>query len=238
MSDQDDWVRRMLAETGDSAEPMPAEVADRLDRVLEGLADSRQPDDPPAAGAVVPMTRRRHRRWGTALLAAAAITVGGYTLTATGVLDDLTGGGAGAQSASDSAAGVEPESAADELAGAGATGPQLRRLPSVSSDTLRRDAAALAAAAAGADVASLRAAQAQGKTGDGTRDEPGEAGAPATTRASCVAPPAGVRGTRLPVAYDGERATAVVRTGAAGRTVVEVWSCDAPVRHARVAVRR
>lgn len=249
MSEQHDWVRRLLAESGDSPEPMPADVADRLDRVLAGLADSpraardedavdepvTRPAEASSGGEVVPMTRRRRRRWGAALLAAAAVTVGGYTVTATGVLDDLTGADAGsassadAESAADEPASAEegpPEPQDDAREGAGST---LPRVPSLSSATLRRDASELARAT-GSDVAALRA-QGSGETAD-------EARSPTPARASCVPPPAGVRGTRLRVTYDGQRATAVLRPAAAGRTLVQVWACDAPVRLARVAVSR
>jgi hypothetical protein len=247
VSEQHDWVRRLLAETGDSPEPMPADVAERLDRVVAGLAGSpREPGDPDAVhgpvtdpattpgGTVVPMTRRRHRAWGAALLAAAAITVGGYTVTATGLLGDVTG--AGAESAGSSDAGGGQESAADGLAtteegpasasdggrdDADADASQVRTL---SSATLRRDATALARAAGG-DLAAL-----EGR--GGVREEKADAAG----RGSCVPPPGGVQGTRLRVIYDGQRATAVLRPAAAGRTDVQVWACDAPVRLARVTV--
>jgi hypothetical protein len=253
VSEEHDWVRRLLAETGDSPEPMPADVAERLDRVVAELADSpresgdadavREPATDPATdpattipgGAVVPMTRRRHRAWGAALLAAAAITVGGYTVTATGLLGDLTG--SGAESASSSDAGGEQESAADGLATtedgaeqppAGAEDADAGASPvrTLSSATLRQDATALARAAGG-DLAALKA---RGSVRDEERTYSAARG--------CVPPPGGVQGTRLRVTYDGQRATAVLRPAADGRTDVQVWACDAPVRLARVSVPR
>ena len=242
MSEEHDWVRRLLAETGDSPEPMPAEVADRLDRVVADLSPLSGADDqtttdrpdsgattgPPRPGEVVPMTRSRHRTWGAALLAAAAVVVGGYTVTATGMLGDVTGADSESATASDAGGESSEESAAEGLAGGEEQAPPVQgdRLPTLSSDTLRRDAAALARAS-GADTAALRA---QGDDTD-TRDQRS-----ATGRARCVPPPASLQGTRVRVTYDASPATAVVAPASGGRTVVQVWACDAPVRLARVLV--
>ncbi len=95
----------------------------------------------------------------------------------------------------------------------------------LSSATLRQDATALARAAGG-DLAALKA---RGNVRDEERSYSAE-------RDSCVPPPGRFQGTRLRVTYDGQRATAVLRPAAAGRTVVQVWGCDAPVRLARVTV--
>jgi len=79
--DQAERVRRLLAEARHT-EPMPDDVAARLDRVIAGLADD--PDartegaDVPAA-PVVRLDERR-RRAGRLLLAAAAVVVGGVAV--------------------------------------------------------------------------------------------------------------------------------------------------------------
>lgn len=219
-----DWVRRLLAEEGRADEPVPAEVADRLDRVLADLEAQRRDAVGPGRAPVVVMTPRRHRRWGAALLAAAAVTVGGYTVTATGMLDQVggaesaTAGDAGA----DSAASEEqaPEAASD---GRGADEEAVpTAVPSFSTSTFRGDAVRLVRRLASdptseGDLATLR------RGGRGNLQD-------------CALPPTALRGSRVAVRYDGEPATAVVGRRDGGRVVVQVWSCASPVRLARVTL--
>lgn len=251
MSEDHDWVRRLLADAGRSPEPMPPDVADRLDRVLDELA--AEPGRAETDGAVVPMTRRRHRRWAGAVLAAAAVTVGGYSLTATGLLDGLTGG-AETQTAGDSDSGSAADAAvggslaeeprdgaardrgsqegagAEALAGEPLTRGHAADGPSdLSSATLRRDAARLVS---GRDLISSRKAQGGAAVQD-SREAP-----TALRRAGCVPPPAAVRGRRTAVTYDGRPATAVVRRTPDGRADVALWDCESPTRLARVVVPR
>ena len=69
-------MRRLLAEARHD-EPIPAEVADRLDRVLAGLA--RDEPGAPGVAPVVDLAARRRRRNAAALLAgAAAVIVAGF----------------------------------------------------------------------------------------------------------------------------------------------------------------
>ena len=86
-------VRRLLAEARHT-EPMPDDVAARLDRVIADLADD--PESRPTAdgttapdGAPVVRLAERRRRGGLLLLAAAAVVVGGV---AVGQLVGDTGG--------------------------------------------------------------------------------------------------------------------------------------------------
>jgi hypothetical protein len=228
VTDEHEWVRRLLADAGSDAEPMPAHVADRLDAALAALVTEEAPDEhdvgralQPEAAAVrlVPMTRRGHRRWGAGLLAAAAITVGGYGIAATGVLDGVTGDGAettSAGSAADTRA-REQAPAADRPGGAlrDSLDAQKVRIPALSSQTLRRDAAQLARTSRVAAPGDRRAT-------------------PELT--ACITPPPAVRGTRISVSLDGDPATAILRQRQGDRAVVEVWSCEAPSRLARVVV--
>lgn len=86
----DEAVRRLLADARHT-EPMPADVADRLDRVLADLGSSR-PEERTAT--VVPLASRRRRRLATGLVAAAAVVAAGVTLSGlTGGFDGLTAGG-------------------------------------------------------------------------------------------------------------------------------------------------
>ena len=75
-------VRRLLAEARHT-EPMPDDVAHRMDRVLAGLGDETPSVAParPAAAEVVPITVHRRRRAAQLLVAAAAIVVGGVVVS-------------------------------------------------------------------------------------------------------------------------------------------------------------
>jgi hypothetical protein len=97
--EQEAEVTRLLAEAR-VAEPLPAHIAARLDRVLEGLAEERAGGPPVAAGHVVALAGRRRRA--TWLLAAAAavvavgIGVGQVVGGSTSGTDDSSAGGGNA----------------------------------------------------------------------------------------------------------------------------------------------
>jgi hypothetical protein len=71
-------VRRLLADARHD-EPMPDDVAARLERVIARLGDENPAatPEPPASAVVVPIAAHRRRRAGALLVAAAAIVVGG-----------------------------------------------------------------------------------------------------------------------------------------------------------------
>jgi hypothetical protein len=69
-----DAVRRLLADARHT-DPVPADVADRMDAVLADM--SRQRADEPGTAEVIPLDARRRRRAAGLLVAAAAIVVGG-----------------------------------------------------------------------------------------------------------------------------------------------------------------
>ena len=75
-------VRRLLAEARHT-EPMPDDVAARMERVLAGLGDETTSVAPvrPAAAEVVPITAHRRRRAVQLLVAAAAVVVGGVVVS-------------------------------------------------------------------------------------------------------------------------------------------------------------
>lgn len=95
--EQEERVRRMLADARHS-EPMPAEVADRMDRVVAGLAEDPDRDD-----RVVPLADRR-RRAGRLLLAAAAVVAVGV-----GIGQVVGGSGESADQAGSAADSSEQE---------------------------------------------------------------------------------------------------------------------------------
>jgi len=79
--DQHDDVRRALAEARHT-DPIPADVAARLDRVLDDLGDERSAATE-SAHSVVSLEARRRRRHATRMLvAAAAVVVGGFSINA------------------------------------------------------------------------------------------------------------------------------------------------------------
>lgn len=106
---QDQEVRRLLADARHD-EPIPEDVAARLDRVLAQLAAGDHDHDP---GRVIELTSQRRRRAASLLVAAAAIVAIGVGLS------HVVGTGtnnSGADSAqSDTQSGVDPEDAPKEL---------------------------------------------------------------------------------------------------------------------------
>lgn len=94
---QDAAVRRALADAG-GPEPLPEEIADRLDAVITGLAAGRRPlpeISHPEDHRVLPLdpaARRRRMRARFMLVAAAAVVVGavGIGVVNDGATDDLS----------------------------------------------------------------------------------------------------------------------------------------------------
>jgi len=130
-------VRRLLADAR-ADEPLPADVAARLDGVLAGLTADRTPVDASAAAAplptdedaapAAPVIPLRRRRWPQVLVAAAAVTALAFGTTQ--LLRDSQGGddaGAGADPAS-----VDSDTAAESEADAQAPGELTGRSPAAS----------------------------------------------------------------------------------------------------------
>lgn len=112
-------VRRLLAEAR-LREPMPDDVAARLDDVLAGLRDQK-PAPRPDLAEVVPISAQRRRRVAGLLVAAAAIVVGGVVVAPHVHLDSSSTSGA-ASSAGDRAA--EAQASAGDTRNQGNTGNQ------------------------------------------------------------------------------------------------------------------
>ncbi|GAA1932801.1 hypothetical protein [Nocardioides marmoribigeumensis] len=239
------FVRALLGEVGREPEPLPPDVAERLDDVLAGLVVERTAGeraaggaDAPGSPAVVPLERARRRRRALAgLVAAAAVVVGGWSLTTSGL---LTGSGGSADSAG-GASGALPEAALGSQAPGSFT---------MSSDSLRADARRLV----GSDPAQLARLESSTQRLSPLHDQADAAqlpttdtgGAPGPSRVPagrCLDPLAPARLPRLAVTYDGRAATAVLRperptASGRDRVRVEVWSCTAPARLASVVVPR
>jgi hypothetical protein len=191
----EELVRRLLADARHD-EPVPADVAARLDGVLADLSAEGTPAPP-----VVPLRRSgggRRRRWATALVAAAAVVVGAATLRA--VWPD----GAGFSGSSDSASESGGRSAADSGSKEAPTDGLTTEVPDLHRATLAADVRR-ALAGFRAPVAELTSP-------------------PAPVPFTC--PPAdwGV-GTAHPVRLDGVNAMLVLRPPAEGRQVADVLAC-------------
>jgi hypothetical protein len=214
-------VRRLLADAR-HREPVPQDVADRLDAVLDGLVAERAPhgaedhhgagDHADAGSAGDQLAARRRRRVAVGLLAAAAATVVG--LSVPGVLEaarDLaTSTGTSQAGQADSAAepedvtsGTEAEAEAD---GPGAPVPQEVRVPVLRDASFTRDVEQAVSDAQ--DARALR-----GGSWCPTRAAWGE-------------------GRPVPVRYEGERAVLVLRAPADGGRRADVYLCgrDDPAR--------
>ena len=112
--EQEAAVRRLLAEARHD-EPLPADIGDRLDRVLAGLSH----DTPDRSSRVVDLAARRRRNAGRLLIAAAAVIVGGF---AVGQVIDV--GGTADDSAGSDSAGAGRENLADDQAADGVPSPE------------------------------------------------------------------------------------------------------------------
>jgi hypothetical protein len=209
-------VRARLAEARHT-DPVPADVATRLDAVLADLtAERRQPPPEPTA-PVVPLPSRRRRALASGLVAAAAVVALGVALPQ--VLD--SGGSDESVSAGDSAgdaavqappgAGSDGGSDAGGSADSSAPG-EMAEEPGASSE---RSGSTFAAPVA------LRS------------DEPlrpavralADSGSTAYGADTGCAPGTG-DGERVAATWDGRPAVVVLRPPTAGRQVVDVYVCD------------
>jgi|1186.fasta_scaffold08179_3 hypothetical protein len=109
---QESEVRRLLADARHD-EPIPADVAERLDRVLSGL-DRDDPGSPGAAPVIDLAARRRRRNAAAVLAGAAAVIVAGF---AVGQVIDVGSGSSGDTAASSSDTGADRSKAADQSGG-------------------------------------------------------------------------------------------------------------------------
>jgi hypothetical protein len=113
--EQESQVRRLLAEARHD-EPIPAEVADRLDRVLGGLTRD-EPGGPGTAPVVDLAARRRRRNAAALLLGAAAVVVVGFAV------GQVVGGGSGdSNSSSGGAVSADRSASSPERAPRGRPG--------------------------------------------------------------------------------------------------------------------
>jgi hypothetical protein len=111
----EELVRRLLAEARHD-EPMPADVAARLEGVLDDLAAERRPADVPVPPRRVHDARRR-RRWAVGLVAAAAAVA---AIALVPRISLTSGDGAGSNASSSDAGGASSKAVRGEV-------PEVRR---------------------------------------------------------------------------------------------------------------
>ncbi len=253
-------VARILAAAGGD-EPMPADVAARLDALVADLASatadpvstgSARPGSAPTTPRTTPppttsppgadppdelAARRRSRRWPRLLVAAASVSVLG--LGATTLLDDLGTGGAD----SESTAGM-----ATEDGDAASAGGALEE--SVPGAAARQQSAPDDGAAGSGTAADPRALDTPGvlrlrsdalavglqRAADLSRPVP----VGRELSGQCVQPDLGAGDEWLRVRLDGAPAVLVLRAPASGRRTAELFTCDdgdTPVAVRRIDAR-
>ncbi len=208
---QEEAVRRLLAETGKDAGPVPDDVAARLDDTLAGLVAERA-DGP---SAVSGLAERRRRRWPQVLVAAAAVSVislGAANLFSGGEAELSTAGDAGG-------AAVEsaPEDSSRESPGDGQAAAPEEAVPN--SDTVTRSSPNL---------------RTESLTTDIQRIEDFRLAPPALqfreprvqSGVSCATPEAARGDNLLRVQLDGEPSVLVLRKPVGDERLAEVFSCD------------
>lgn len=217
-------VRRLLADAR-HAQPMPTDVAARLDRVLAELAtqevrltpgsDDRHADE---GASVVALASRRRRRVVSVLVAAAAVVAVGVGL------DQLMQSvGSGSSSSSMPAS----DRVASGSAGAGSDAPQRHHQPH-SSFNAEKGAAATPQMAV-SDVVRIRADHFSADVGRArslARQELDRTNGTLDTRRTPECTPGDWgSGTFVPVRYDGHRGVLVFRRAHGDTQVADLFSC-------------
>ncbi|HEY0891329.1 MAG TPA: hypothetical protein VGE38_17140 [Nocardioides sp.] len=230
----DELVRRLLAEARHD-EPMPADVADRLDAVLAELGAERSEGEPdPAVSSLAARRATRGRAWTrVGLVAAAAAVVGGV---AVGQFLTTSSPDASQSSTDGSAGGSVREDSLTE-GGSLAVDPRLADAYSeqgwrpVSSQRLAADVRALVAGLPPAD------ADSGSDSGSDSRSNSGSPGALLDLRAAC-APAAWGPGELVPVMLDGTPAVLAVRPPDGSQRRADLLACGTGELLASVPVRQ
>jgi hypothetical protein len=205
-------VRRLLADAR-HREPVPEDVAERLDTVLDSLVAQRAADgtaSPDGTGDHTGTGRRgdelasrRRRRVGVGLLAAAAATVVGLSVPAALEAGRDLATSTGASDTGEAGAAAEPEDASGgaeaEADGPEALAPEAAQPPVLRDASFARDVESAVSDDAGAAA------------------QRGDAWCP--TRAAWG------EGRVVPVRYEGDRAVLVVRAAVTGSRRVDLFLC-------------
>ncbi|MFC5176292.1 hypothetical protein [Nocardioides taihuensis] len=216
-------VQRLLA-SARHTDPVPPEVAARLDGVLAGLAAGDLPTHDPGAAPVTDLdVHRRRRRVTSLLVAAAAVVVVGVGLNQ--VIDR-----AGDSATSDESSAADAPAASQEDAGSAGSGAQPARPEKDGTFRARKQVAEVRPESFDSDVLRLQRLVAPYNGGDAlTADgvQPGDLAAGAACRSSTWG-----SGTFVPVSYGGSPAVLVLRRPQGDTQVADLYLCGAttPVR--------
>lgn len=232
LTPQELQVRRLLADARHT-EPMPADVAERLNRALAELGDEPVPNPAPGSRPVTDLAARRRRRSALTLLAAAAaVVVVGVGIrqldTVTMSSDDADSGAAADNSDSGSVPEVAPEAADEELSASAFASLSAR----LSSTAFERQVRRLVT-----DRNALKSYEYDTPSTVPGEDATAASRADALQRYGCV--PEGLgSGFRIPVVYDGEKGFLLVHPVSGGVRVVDLYYCGGsePARTTRVPV--
>lgn len=227
-----DELRALLADAR-ATEPVPADVAARLDATLEALQEERR-----AEASVVPMRRRRAAA--RFLVAAAAVVVvgaGGVGIAQLGgsggtpSADKASSGSAAdslttSPSAPEAATGLTP--AAPQATSPGTKAPPTTHLPRFSTTRFPQQAAAFEPATT--DSLSNQ---------DSARSPSSDAPTTTAGRAGEACPGPTIAGsTSYPILLDGQSAVLVLHEVVDGTQEVDAWSCDGATELATTTVAR
>ena len=232
-------IRRLLADARHT-EPVPDDVADRLDKVLADLRAEQAPSAAasPAPSPVPPVTdlaaarrRRRARTWLVAAAAVVAVGIGVDQLAQHDALPSMTSSGGSSTTSSDSMAGGSADSGAEAPRTPGA-----RRSEVAAEKQLRGYDAAGAVPVSGdrfaARVARLRDRPVLDRNNlSGVAPAHGDVGLQSGRVGKCLTADLG-RGRWIAVRYDGAPGVLVYRPVRGDTQVVDLFLCGdaAPTR--------
>src|SRR6478672_3301953 len=217
--EQEQEVRRLLADARHS-EPIPTDVAARLDRVLAELATQELHDPHDDEGAsVVALASRRRRRVVSVLVAAAAVVAVGVGL------DQVMQAGGGGSSSSSSMPAAD-RAVTGGSAGAGSDAPQRHRRPHSSLNGEKSYNAAAAPQMAVSHAVRIRADHFSADVGRARRLTRQELDSTSGNRDTPECTPGHWgSGTFVPVRYDGHRGVLVFRRAHGDTQVADLFSC-------------
>lgn len=232
--EQESAVRRLLAQARHD-DPVPADVAARLDDTLSDLLADRAAGKPAGAAPVSRLSdvRHRRRRAGRLLLAAAAVLVGGV---AVGQYVGGTGAGGDANDAGSAATELDqaPRDSSDRAEADTAGGGDQEEAPTAASGAMSLLDSVRTPVVLSSDEFALDVQRELGRTATARRqaanaDYDGVL-AFAATNADFVCPdgPYG-EGATLPAYYDGEEAVLVLRPPRSGIQRVDLLTCGTAV---------
>jgi len=230
---QDAQIRALLAElgSGPNGEPLPPEVAARLDDTLALLVAERgrtggaRPEDEATADNVVPL----HRRWlPRAAVAAAAVIVLGAGGVFVANLGQMSPGQTSASDSGGDSKAVAPESSggssSDSESGTD-SGTGAAALPELSATTFASDVNTLVKGRALLRTPAGESAQDSGQAQSPQKSDARPGAPDALLSRSCPGPKVTDGAVPNPVRYDGKPAVLLVHPERAGRQVVEAWNC-------------